>query len=328
MATILVGNLPRSADRALLQMLFEEKVARTAWSSTGQFVLVELTDSDYAARVLAARDTFEMAKQDAVLAHTLAPVARLAPVSSTAAADGVERNAGATTEEDGSVKKKSKRVPRKPAPVPQDEDEEGDATAAAAAEPVCDANDPVFLRFVRRVIVDQFELFISRCATTIGDLIACDRRGEALRKELGITDPIAEKRKSRKHEGDDVAVSSASATDAAEQVPSPKTASKNNNKRDRAPDATTSASTKSGDDASRVAKKGRSEDPSNTKAKEGAVSSVVASTPSNVVVKQEQAPAAAVAAAVAAPPAFNRTSKDQCKFCGSEDHLSRHCPTR
>lgn len=25
---------------------------------------------------------------------------------------------------------------------------------------------------------------------------------------------------------------------------------------------------------------------------------------------------------------FVRTSKDQCKYCGSEDHLSRHCPQK
>lgn len=30
----------------------------------------------------------------------------------------------------------------------------------------------------------------------------------------------------------------------------------------------------------------------------------------------------------AAAPVFARTSKDQCKHCGSEEHLSRHCPTK
>lgn len=30
----------------------------------------------------------------------------------------------------------------------------------------------------------------------------------------------------------------------------------------------------------------------------------------------------------ATAPAFQRVSKDQCKFCGSEHHLSRHCPNK
>lgn len=39
-------------------------------------------------------------------------------------------------------------------------------------------------------------------------------------------------------------------------------------------------------------------------------------------------PPAAAAAPVVVAPSFARTSKDQCKFCGSELHLSRHCPNK
>ncbi|CCW71320.1 unnamed protein product [Phytomonas sp. Hart1] len=34
------------------------------------------------------------------------------------------------------------------------------------------------------------------------------------------------------------------------------------------------------------------------------------------------------AASVCKKPTFTRTSKDQCKHCGSDEHLSRHCPNK
>ncbi|CBZ23039.1 conserved hypothetical protein [Leishmania mexicana MHOM/GT/2001/U1103] len=58
--------------------------------------------------------------------------------------------------------------------------------------------------------------------------------------------------------------------------------------------------------------------------------------PSVAVGVDQQPQHESVAAAVAAPtprpakakPLVQRTSKDQCKYCGSEAHLSRHCPSK
>lgn len=306
---LIVANLPNRADVAFLNTLFEGNVVDSIWAGygVGRFAVVRLTSAEYAAKVLAAREAYTSWK-------SMVPGRRAAPRSRSTTkknSNGDQANQDDARDVSemtvGELCAIGERVtPEQPQPK----------TPNAVAVPSAFDRDPFF----GEVRSDQRILFIDASPITIDEILATGCVPG--RNAHGAARPTPAAKRLR-------VTQSAVVEDATEA----ETASPVKQPRHEAPAATPEATNSlvpqpetSGVKRERV-KKAKAPQRTTFDMEDEAVT-VASSAPVPAPVVVARPAPAVVVEAPKVPPSFVRTSKDQCAFCGSEAHLSRHCPNK
>lgn len=327
--SLIVSNLPNRADASFLNVLFEGHVQDSIWGGygPGRFAIVSFSDAAYPARVLEARAAFEAWRSDPTTQvkkkrQERAPPSKRQSSSTTSAVD--DNVAELTVDELCETGEQS-------APPPSQKKQ---PTAAAVGIEL----DPFFgeLRSDFRVLfiapspISVAEVVATGCVPGRGDddderqreVVDGQKPSKRLRVERSAPDEQRRDRTMAAHKTEkrvdttDVPQLERDAPQAEAVVAeaSPSTTRPRREKKQKPPSRIV---LDDDDDAApgAVAKEGL-----RATLREGA-SAVAPPADARRVV----APTAVVEDAATS---FARSSKDQCKFCGSELHLSRHCPDK
>jgi hypothetical protein len=320
--SFLVYPIPSIADESFLQLIFRRSVARSLFFGFGRsrMAIAELTSADVAEKVLKALQSGTAASE----AGPAQPTTRGTLKASKAKTQPQEQVDDATNVEDMTLADMFAPPTAKHRDGPNDgnDDDDDDVTAAnnAAAGTGTALSDTSDFSHLSFLVFRGRPVHVVVSGVRVADFDASG--GTVPQKHENQEDRSSTKKKLKKERGV-VAQRPSLTTSAPAPAPAAAAAKYSNDccRKCGSRDHLTRHCDGSGVQTTTA----------RTASTEAAAPTAAETSP----LKRPRVEEAEASVAVAAPPAqvkpqvvIHRTSKDQCKYCGSDAHLSRHCPNR